>query len=523
MEPTRLSMGFKMNEQKKLNLFICSNYYREYKTVIEQEGFNDVCIKPFGCMCENKRVFVKNQKLLGKHIGEDQSDNIMISSRYCEINKIIPDNNAFTRLQSDFCFSHFASKQYINQIIEEGSYVIGLNWLSHWHKNIEIMGFDQKTARLFFGEFASQLVFFNANIEPEAEKHLQELSAYLGLPYVMIPLDLEYLAIYLRSIVFEWRLQRNQQKNDADMKAIQTQCAEYSTILNLMVKLTSVTTKRDVLEKTKNIFLIVLGGQSFKYWNIDYKEGYLAAEVEMLLSDHEKSYSLKSQENKFYIRLEHNDQCFGVIEVGDFLFSQYLEKYLNFAIEIGNIVSLVLTNIEQYEKLVDSENKLLHLSYHDSLTGLYNRTYINNFLENNKMDRFLTIFMFDIDGLKFVNDTFGHLEGDKLITAASDIIQRCFRETDIVARIGGDEFMAVLPDCETEMAESFKLRLENMIRLHNQQVLETHLKISMSSGFAVTQRQIESIEALMRQADEKMYIEKREKKKGDGREKVIYL
>ncbi len=82
----------------------------------------------------------------------------------------------------------------------------------------------------------------------------------------------------------------------------------------------------------------------------------------------------------------------------------------------------------------------------------------------------------------------------------------------VIARIGGDKFMAILPDCETDQAALFKKRLENLISFHNEQVLEAHLKISVSSGFAVTERQIETIESLMQQADDLMYREKREKR-----------
>ncbi len=500
----------KMNKEKKLTIFICSNYYLEFKKVIEQEGFDDVIIKPFACMCEDKKKIASNNKLLLKNEKKDQS-NIIISSRCCEINKLIPENGSFKRVVSEFCFSHFASDRCINQIIDKKGYIIGLNWLTHWQKHLVTMGFDQETARLFFGEFASQLVFFNADIEPAAEQYLQDLSAYLDIPYAVVPLELEFVAIFIRSLVFEWRLHRQSKINKASLNAIQSQCAEYSTILDLLGKIVGLTNKRDIINKIKEIFVIALGGQSFKYWDADYDDLELSEDVKFLSVDAEKSYRLKSQENRFYIKLEHNNQCFGIMEVGDFLFPQYIERYLNFGIEIGKIGGLVLTTIEQYEELVISKNKLLHISYHDSLTGLYNRSYINKFLENIKIDSNLTIFMFDIDGLKYVNDTFGHLEGDKLITGASDIIKQCFRETDIIARIGGDEFMAILPDCKTEMAESFKRRLENMISLHNQEVTDEHLKIGLSSGFAATARQIDSLESLIRQADKCMYMEKREK------------
>lgn len=306
---------------------------------------------------------------------------------------------------------------------------------------------------------------------------------------------------------------KNKDKNTATMKELRQQCAEYSAIVDLMGKIASFTNKRDTIEKAKEIFVMVLGAQSFKYWNHEYEDRELTREVKELFENNEIIYMLSQAENKFYIKIKHNNQIHGVFEVSDFLFPQYMEKYLNFAIEIGKVCGLVLTNIEQYEKLIKSESELQYLSYHDSLTGLFNRTYINNFLSANKMEKALTIFMFDIDGLKYVNDTFGHLEGDKLITEASLVLKHCFRETDIVARIGGDEFIAILPDCEAEMAGVFKTRLEKLIREHNQGIKDKHLTLSVSSGFAVTEKRVETIEGLMQKADELMYQEKNEKKK----------
>jgi len=257
--------------------------------------------------------------------------------------------------------------------------------------------------------------------------------------------------------------------------------------------------------------MMVLGAQSFKYWNPAFEQDDLSETVKSLLES-DQTYAKVELENRFYIKLKHDDHIFGAFEVGDFIFPQYFEKYLNFGIEIGKISSLVLSNIEQYEKLIQSENDFQYLSYHDGLTGLYNRNYINKFLNENMMKTYLTIFMFDIDGLKYVNDTFGHLEGDKLISSTSEVLKKCFRETDIVARIGGDEFIAILPDCEGEMAELFKKRMETIILEYNEAIPEDYLKLSVSSGFAVAENRVETLESLMQKADKLMYQEKRNRK-----------
>lgn len=258
---------------------------------------------------------------------------------------------------------------------------------------------------------------------------------------------------------------------------------------------------------------MILGAQQFKYWNSDYESDSLSEEIKDLFSRKDDPFIFLKEENRFCIKIQQKDKLFGAIDVSNFLFPQYIEKYLNFAIEIVKVCGLVLSNIEQYEKLLNSEKKLEYLSFHDSLTGLYNRTYIKEISNINKNVKYLTVFIFDIDKLKFVNDNFGHLEGDQLICIASNILKNCFRETDIVARIGGDEFMAILLDCDEEMAQMFNNRINEAVIVKNQNKKAPHLEISISMGFAVSNKKEDTLEYLIGKADELMYLNKVEKYK----------
>lgn len=132
------------------------------------------------------------------------------------------------------------------------------------------------------------------------------------------------------------------------------------------------------------------------------------------------------------------------------------------------------------------EDRLKHLSLYDHLTGLYNRTYFEQEMQRLRLGRLTRagIIICDVDGLKLVNDTLGHDTGDMLLLAAATVIKECFREGDMVARIGGDEFAVLLPDSPASAVEAAGYRIRQAIARYNQ--LNPELPLSISLGMAVS-------------------------------------
>ncbi|KYZ76617.1 hypothetical protein AXX12_09315 [Anaerosporomusa subterranea] len=155
------------------------------------------------------------------------------------------------------------------------------------------------------------------------------------------------------------------------------------------------------------------------------------------------------------------------------------------------------------------EEKLRYLSQRDSLTGLYDRAFFEE--ENLRLsdNRFAPVGMVicDIDGLKLVNDTLGHSAGDTLINKAASLIKSCFRETDIIARIGGDEFAILLPNCSPQAVENACQRINDSVFEYN--LLHSALPLSISVGYAIgSEQDVSNLGELFREADDNMYREK---------------
>ncbi|MCL6611633.1 MAG: PAS domain S-box protein [Peptococcaceae bacterium] len=176
------------------------------------------------------------------------------------------------------------------------------------------------------------------------------------------------------------------------------------------------------------------------------------------------------------------------------------------AVEVGGRRCL-LTIFQDITDRKMFEEQLKYLSLHDSLTGLYNRAYFEEEmrrLEKGRSGR-VGIIVCDVDGLKDVNDTRGHAAGDRLLVAAARVIRESFRGSDMISRIGGDEFAVLLPDCDQAALESACRRIRDAIARYNE--ANRDLPLSISVGFAAG-RAPADLGELYKEADNNMYREK---------------
>lgn len=170
----------------------------------------------------------------------------------------------------------------------------------------------------------------------------------------------------------------------------------------------------------------------------------------------------------------------------------------------------VCTAVDVTEKR-KSEEKIKYASYHDSLTDLYNRSYLEKKIQDLNSARKLPIalIMADLNGLKLVNDTYGHHEGDKLLKNMADILKQSCRGDDIIARWGGDEFVILLP-------ESDKKAAKNVVKRINKKIADSYLEfedgsrlpLSAALGYGVKKHYFEDIFDILVEAENKMYKNK---------------
>lgn len=163
----------------------------------------------------------------------------------------------------------------------------------------------------------------------------------------------------------------------------------------------------------------------------------------------------------------------------------------------------------------------------DSLMGIYNRRYLDRRLQeevtrSQRYDLPLTIMMIDVDHFKRINDTFGHPCGDRVLTRLGQEVMNSVRNSDLVARYGGEEIMVIAPNTALEeimvVAERIRGVVENIILtpLAVREDLPTTLRLTVSIGVATLDPSFHSVEALINRADEALYHAK-----NGGRNRIV--
>jgi diguanylate cyclase (GGDEF)-like protein/PAS domain S-box-containing protein len=157
-----------------------------------------------------------------------------------------------------------------------------------------------------------------------------------------------------------------------------------------------------------------------------------------------------------------------------------------------------------------AEEQLGYKSTHDALTGIYNRAFFEVELARLEHSREfpISIVMADVDQLKVMNDTQGHAAGDEMIRQAANALRAVFREADVLARIGGDEFAVLLPSTDSANAEQMLARVQEWLGKHNAETLDFPVQLSLGTATAEKKNLTEAFTL----ADQRIYTDKATRK-----------
>ncbi|MHB8072277.1 MAG: HD domain-containing phosphohydrolase [Desulfosporosinus fructosivorans] len=172
---------------------------------------------------------------------------------------------------------------------------------------------------------------------------------------------------------------------------------------------------------------------------------------------------------------------------------------------LGNVIGAVLV-FRDFSDKKEKRRQIEYLSYHDQLTGLYNRRFFEEELKRLDTRRNLPLsFVFaDVNGLKTINDAFGHQSGDLLIQQVSDVFKTECRADDIISRTGGDEFVILLPKTEAVFVQELVKRIKE--KIEQKKIMD--INISVSFGWDTKTREDQFAPDVLKNAEDLMYKKK---------------
>jgi diguanylate cyclase (GGDEF)-like protein len=490
----------------KLLICVCENMAPEISTVLQEEKQSDVDLVILPCLCLAKTKKEEFEHQINE-VAVKPVDRLLICSNSCGMLRQVSEVSAkFQVLMNMSCFSHLIPAQLFDYIAQKGGYVITAGWLKKWRENLADAGFDSATARGFFGEFCTELVLLDSGLQGNLQLELQSLSSYLNLPCRIIPVEFERIRVLVHEQILEWRFRKRIVELDESIKKLQQENAEYASLLHMMKGITILGNKREVIERIKEIFMRVFGAQDFVYTDnikplpIEYDgaEGLIEAGVNVI----------KMQAGEGFIgAIAAKSGVMGIVKVKRFLFPQYIDRYMDLVPGLLQICSVLLENLNYVESIERQKQHLEYLGTHDAITKLNNRAYFEETLEKARNYDHWAVFICDLDGMKQINDNFGHDAGDEALRLTAESLHQSFRESDVIARIGGDEFAVIVMNCDEVSAQKLQGRFLNNIENHNHD--ERPWKLQISCGYALSLTGSENPEELVREADSNMYKAKK--------------
>lgn len=349
---------------------------------------------------------------------------------------------------------------------------------------------------------AAYLFIFNANYNLDLTYYVAQIIGFI-------------MNIVVSIIIFYLNIKKNSFIRTQHSKVMDTNQLLVETNNSLMNEIQEHRRIQDLLIHTENRFEAMVKALPDVVFTIDYNGYFIDCEKgnnEWLL--YEKSDFLgKSLEDLMpkKVAIESLEFIRLSIDTGTKQIYEYMlelpegEGYYEARINkiSSNEAIVVLRDVTELKR---RQNEIEYMSYHDHLTDVYNRRFYETELDRLDTERNypLTIVVIDINGLKLVNDAFGHAEGDRLIIRIANSIKSECRIDDIVARVGGDEFVVLLPKTSREDAQKIMYRINDKIS----QFEHESYCVSIAAGCVTKKSKNEMIKDIIHKAEEKMYHNK---------------
>ena len=359
----------------RLILLVCAAYFSEAEALRQTHAWADVKIQAYlpACMQPNMTHLLDEQL---ERLKSGKQPFVVVGN--CPVVRKIQEQKkqeiGITAQAGDpalvQCFYNILNKSIVDHYIEQRSYLVTSGWLDHWEQHLSQWGFDQDTARAFFGECVQKIVLLDTGINPAIALQLERLGDYLAMPVAQVPVGLDYFDLYLAQLVDAWRVAKKEKKNQEEKNKLKRNLANYAMMFEMMPVFPQQQSEEELIVLIVDTVQMLFSPGAIDY--VQVKENGAITRVVASSSPEEivklenwvhqetVNYELIQDNRAFYLRLQNQRQTVGALCVAELAFPQYIHQYYNLAISMASICGLAIMNARILQLLKEAEELMRH-------------------------------------------------------------------------------------------------------------------------------------------------------------------
>lgn len=356
-----------------IGVAVCSHFFRELQAAVQLEAWSHVVPLSFPALCGRPPLTQEHLNRLSDQHASCTFVHVLGNGCCTKVSADLSSSDMFNVHAFNPCFTLFSGKSHIQSLCDEGGYLLSPGWLAGWRGKLRRDGFDQASARQFYGESVKSLVLLDTGVDPQCEILLKEFGEFLGLPFRTVKVGLDHFRLLLWKIIGSRELNLASKATEAALKDARGRIAEYSMMSEILARIAQIHEETDALTSIFELVQMLFAPQRINYaqWiggapvrdvvTIPPRNESDAGKTHGRLADYSDEYGRTEDGNGFYMRFTHRREIMGIIELEGVAFPNNIDRYLNTLLSIMPALALAIANIRAYSRLENQfrENRSL--------------------------------------------------------------------------------------------------------------------------------------------------------------------